>query len=169
MIPVPPDIMARFQDFLDRKPVKSDFRHIRKNGFDFTGILAKNIIIRSQNMKASVILSKSSVRKNRKIIKSNKLRMPFLCIMKIVKERPSVAEHVKIRKNTSVKKAEIFPYNDTTVFAALGEKRSNAVQAGPVDVPPLSDGLSGFRDQKFAGGDIENYLSRGGSKTFRIF
>ncbi len=53
----------------------------------------------------------------------------------IVKERPSVAEHVTIRKNTSVKKAEIFPRNDTTVFAAPAEKHSNAVQARPVDVP----------------------------------
>ena len=62
----------------------------------------------------------------------------------IVKEKPSVAEHVTIRKNTSVKKAEIFPYNDTTVFAALGEKRSNAVQAGPVDVPLSRMGCQGF-------------------------
>ena len=68
----------------------------------------------------------------------------------IVKERPSVAEHVTIRKNTSVKKAEIFPRNDTTVFAAPAEKRSNAVQAGPVDVPLSRTGCQGFGDQKFA-------------------
>ena len=61
----------------------------------------------------------------------------------IVKERPSFAEHVTIRKNTSVKKAEIFPHNDTTVFAAPAKKRSNAVQAG-VDVPLSRMGCQGF-------------------------
>ncbi|MBW2709125.1 MAG: phage integrase N-terminal SAM-like domain-containing protein [Deltaproteobacteria bacterium] len=40
---------------------------------------------------------------------------------------------MKNRKNTSAKKPEISPYNDTNVFASPAENRSNSIQAGPAE------------------------------------
>jgi len=51
----------------------------------------------------------------------------------IVKERPSDTKPATDRKNTSVGKPEISPHNDTNVFTAPPEKRSNSVQAGPAE------------------------------------
>ena len=75
MISVPSDIMACLQFFLNRQPVQKEYQPYYKKWFRFYWDFATNIIIRSQNMKVSVFLSKNFARKSRKITKSNRPRM----------------------------------------------------------------------------------------------
>ncbi len=169
MIPVPPDIIARFQDFLDRKPVQKRFQAYYKKWLRFYWDFCQKYhhpVSKHENL--SHFIEKRHQKKQKDYQIEQALDAVSL-YYEIVKERPSIAEHVTIRKNTSVKKAEIFPYNDTTVFCRARRETFKCCSSRACGRPALSDGLSGFRDQKFAGDDIKNYLSRGGSKTFRIF
>ena len=130
MIPVPPDIIARFQDFLDRKPVQKPFQAYYKKWLRFYwDFCQKYHHPVSQHESLSHFIEKLH-QKKQKDYQIKQASDAVSLYYEIVKERPSVAEHVTIRKNTSVKKAEIFPHNDTTVFAAPAEKRSNAVKPG---------------------------------------
>ena len=150
MIPVPPDIIARFQDFLDRKPVQKPFQGYYKKWLRFYwDFCQKYHHPVSKHESLSHFIEKLH-QKKQKEYQIKQASDAVSLYYEIVKERPSVAEHVTIRKNTSVKKAEIFPHNDTTVFAAPAEKRSNAVQAGPADAPPSRTDCQSFGDQKFA-------------------
>jgi len=122
-----------FRSFWIGNPFTSNISHITKNGFGFTGIFATNIIIRSRNMKASVLLSKNSVRKKQKDYQIRQTSDSVSLYHEIVKERSSDTRPATDRKNTSVGKPEISPRNDTNVFTAPPEKCSNSVQAGPAE------------------------------------
>jgi len=84
-------------------------------------------------MKASVLLSKNSVRKKQKDYQIRQASDSVSLYHEIVKERSSDTRPATDRKNTSVGKPEISPRNDTNVFTAPPEKCSNSVQAGPAE------------------------------------